>query len=193
MFRTSGAVTFAVIMLVLSGSAFADTAAMEASLGDAEATIDRMKETHQEALGKLDEARKSGDAGMITCVNEAFTAIKGVLRHAEQNFLSMQEAFATGNETSFNEIALKISVAGGRMQELKGQLLSCGGPGTDSTVDGSTEVEAESDEDQPTFDEEQALNALVGDYDETPQDTEDQVESTDSENVVDPVLSTGHW
>jgi hypothetical protein len=194
MSRTSGAVMFAVIMLAFSGSAFADADSMEAALGDAESTIDQMKETHQEALGKLDEARKSGDAGMITCVNEAFTAIKGVLRHAEQNYLSLQEAFATGNETSFNEITLKISVAGGRMQELKGQLLSCGGPGTDSSVDGTTEVETESDEDQPTFNEEQALNDLIGDYeDEGTQDTEDQIESTESEQVVDPVLSTGYW
>jgi opacity protein-like surface antigen len=146
------------------------SASMGARMSQMEGAVERMRTAYQESLSVLEEARKAQDVERLTAINEALTAIKGLLKHAEQNLLSLQEAYATGNQAAFDELALKIEVAAEKVQELKGQVLSSGGPGIEGGVEGKTESDVKVEGDSPLLDVDRALEQVSGDFGESSTD-----------------------
>ena len=129
------------------------------------ANVERMHKMVSEGFKELEEARKAQNISRVNCVNDALTAMKGLLRLAESNFLALQEAGSRNDAGGVEHEYVKISIAFNKTEELYGQLQGCGGPSTDGAIDGKPYIEKVVDPDTPEID------PTVG-LDEIPQNLE---------------------
>ncbi len=118
----------------------------------AKANVERMHKMVSEGFKELEEARKAQNISRVNCVNDALTAMKGLLRLAESNFLAMQEAASRNDAGGVEHEYVKISIAFNKCEELYGQLQGCGGPSTDGAIDGKPYIEKQIDPDMPEVD-----------------------------------------
>lgn len=102
-----------------------------------------MRDTLGKGLDQLRKAREENDAVQVLCVNEAVTAMKGVLRVAETANVDLQEAIATSQTAEARLSFRRVATSKRRMDELYAQTLRC--VGASSTVS-TTSVEMEMDE-----------------------------------------------
>jgi hypothetical protein len=118
----------------------------------AKANVERMHKMVSEGFKELEEARKAQNISRVNCVNDALTAMKGLLRLAESNFLAMQEAASRNDAGDVEHEYVKISIAFNKCEELYGQLQGCGGPSTGGAIDGKPYIEKQVDPDMPDVD-----------------------------------------
>ena len=121
---------------------------------------DRMQKMVSDGFTELEEARKQQNVGRVNCVNDALTAIKGLLRLAEGNYLGMQEAAARKDPDGVEHEFVKVSIAFNKTEELNGQLQGCGGPDTGSAIDGRPYIQKEIDPDLPSVDPTSGLSDI---------------------------------
>jgi len=114
--------------------------------------VDDMNVIIQEAFDQLESARSEEDIQRVNCISEGVTAMRGLLKIAEENMLSLREFNARGDAKSAGHSAMKIAIAQKKFGELDSQVRSCGGPDLAGTVDGRPDIEKILDDDLPTVD-----------------------------------------
>ena len=129
-------------------------------IDQAKAMIDKMHKMVKAGFEELQEARSASNVSRVNCVNEALTAMKGLLRLAEGNFLSMQEAASRKSASGVEHEFIKVTIAYNKTDELNGQLKGCGGPSTDGAIDGRPYIEKNVDTDLPNVDPTEGLKDL---------------------------------
>lgn len=129
-------------------------------IDQAKVMIDKMHKMVKGGFAELQDARSASNVGRVNCVNEALTAMKGLLRLAEGNFLSMQEAASRKAASGVEHEFIKVTIAYNKTDELNGQLQGCGGPSTDGAIDGRPYIEKSVDTDLPNVDPTEGLKDL---------------------------------
>jgi hypothetical protein len=108
-----------------------------------------MRGSMQRGLEELHRAREKKDAVQLTCVNEHVTAMKGVLKVAENAGVELEEAVATSQTARARYEFRKVQASKKRMDKLLGAALNCAG--ADSTFS-TTAVTVEVDDAVLQFD-----------------------------------------
>ncbi len=103
-----------------------------------------MRVAMQKGLDEVKKARDEKDALRLTCVNEPVTAMKGVLRVAEDANVDLQEAVAISDTAQSRREFRKIKKSKRRMNDLLTEAQNCAG--AESSVS-TTSVEVTIDED----------------------------------------------
>lgn len=134
----------------------------------AKANVERMHKMVSEGFKELEEARKAQNISRVNCVNDALTAMKGLLRLAESNFLALQEAASRNDAGGVEHEYVKVSIAFNKTEELYGQLQGCGGPSTDGAIDGKPYIEKVVDPDTPEIDPTVGLDEIPQNQDLPP-------------------------
>lgn len=150
------------IILVLLGVAVAASAVaatarkaprermtVSAMLEEARARMEATDRALGDSFGALEAARKAGDIQRLDCVNEALTAIKGLVRLAQQNFTALQELAAQGDAERAEHEFVKLSLAADKVASLSVELRACGAPSVSTETDGEAERTLLSDKDLP--------------------------------------------
>lgn len=115
----------------------------------AQENVGAMRTALSKGLDELKMAREKRDAVELTCVNENVTAMKGILRVAEDSVVSLQEAMS-GNDTERGRYEFrKIHVSKRKMDELLTAAINCAG--ADVTTS-NTSVTMEVDDELATVD-----------------------------------------
>jgi hypothetical protein len=128
-----------------------------------------MKRVLTGAFNMLKEARSEQDMQKLNCINEALSAIKGLMRLSEQNFVMLQEAVARSDARTAEHEFVKISIAENKIGDLDGQVRSCGGPSSGGTVmSKDTRVDVRKDPDLPEEDPAEGLKIIQVDVDRPP-------------------------
>jgi hypothetical protein len=110
-----------------------------ASAGD----LVRAMEAQLAAAFKLLEASlAAGDVGASTARNEAITAIKGLVKLSEENFVTLQQKVAEGDRERAEHEHVKIAIAAAKIDDLMAQVRTAGGIDVDVE---STEVDSNVD------------------------------------------------
>lgn len=97
---------------------------MSDKAGDA---VRDMESMLKEAFDLLAKSIAAGDTAAITARNEAVTAMKGLVRLAEQNLLVLQQAAAQRNRQRVEHEYIKISIAATRVRDFHAQVKSASG------------------------------------------------------------------
>ncbi len=87
--------------------------------------VAQMRATLKSVLGKLEEARNTKDVVKLNCVNEKLTQVKGLLRISEQSDVALQEAVAKKDQMAADHEYTKVSIASGKVEQLKGEADQC--------------------------------------------------------------------
>ena len=88
-------------------------------------SVSRMRSVLTEVLGRLEEARATKDVVKLNCVNEKLTQVKGLLRISEQSDVALQEAVAKKDTTAAEHEYSKVSIAKGKVEQLRGEAEQC--------------------------------------------------------------------
>lgn len=111
---------------------------------EANEAVAGMRVSLQRGLDEVKKARDEKDALRLTCVNEPVTAMKGVLRVAEDANVDLQESIATSQPAQSRREFRKIKKSKARMDNLLSEAQNCAG--VDSSVS-TTSVTVTVDED----------------------------------------------
>ncbi|MFN3200099.1 MAG: hypothetical protein ACE366_17005 [Bradymonadia bacterium] len=126
---------------------------MQSAVGD----IEKMKGVLDLAFNSRESASEKKDFVQLNCISDKLSAIKGLLKIAEQADVSMREAIARGDQELIDHEFTKISIAAVRAENFRVEISGC--VGASSQYTGDTQVERIIDEairtDQP--DEQAAL------------------------------------
>lgn len=117
------------------------------------AAVSRMRAVLSEVLGRLEEARATKDVVKLNCVNEKLTQVKGLLRISEQSDVALQEAVAKKDTTAAEHEYSKVSIAKGKVEQLRGEAEQCIGQlafRTDENLTVEVEVPSGLPTDDPT-------------------------------------------
>ena len=87
--------------------------------------VSRMRSVLTEVLGRLEEARATKDVVKLNCVNEKLTQVKGLLRISEQSDVALQEAVAKKDTTAAEHEYSKVSIARGKVDQLRSEAEQC--------------------------------------------------------------------
>lgn len=120
----------------------------EERLESATKYMEEMKASLSGCFGMLSEARESQNIQELNQVNEALSAIKGLMRLTEQNFIMLQEAVAKGNDKGAEHEFVKISIAYHKIMELGARCRAARGPSS-GPVDGRPTIDKVVDDDIP--------------------------------------------
>ncbi len=107
--------------------------------------LKKMKNIYKEILSLLEEARKEKDVVKINCINENLTAIKALLKIAEQADVSLQEAVIKKDELVAQHEFEKVEIAYQKAKSLNQEANACAGK--ISMTPGETKVEVEEPKD----------------------------------------------
>ncbi len=130
-----------------------------------------LKEMHSiltYALQVHKEASEKQDVQKLNGVNEALSAIKGLLRLSEQSFVLLQESVAKNNARTAEHEFVKISIAYTKLKDLYGRVRSLTRPTAGGSVDGRPVIERILDPDLPTEDPLEGLKDIQVDIQRPP-------------------------
>lgn len=130
-------------------------------LKQADKQMGEMKATLKMGFEQLAEARESQDIDKLNTVNEALSAIKGLLRLAEQNFVGLQEAVAKGDKKDAEHEFVKITIAYDKIMELGARIRAASGKMNTGAVPGQATVDTVKDDDLPTEDPLEAIDEVL--------------------------------
>jgi hypothetical protein len=117
------------------------------------AAVTRMRSVLSEVLGRLEEARATKDVVKLNCVNEKLTQVKGLLRISEQSDVALQEAVARKDATAAEHEYSKVTIAKGKVEQLRNESEQCIGQlafRTDENLTVEVEVPSGLPSDDPT-------------------------------------------
>lgn len=136
-------VTLFVLSFFIGGAVFAKRTrtpvkqmSFKQQVNKAEKYIEGMKQVLKSAFVILKDARERQDIQKLNGVNEALSAIKGLLRLSEQNLTMLQEAVAKNDQQTAEHEFVKISIAYNKIRELDARIKSLSRPSTGGSVDG---------------------------------------------------------
>ena len=78
--------------------------------------------------------------------------MKGLLKLAEENMLSLRESAARGDASAVQFEFIKVGIASDKFVELDAQVRSCGGPAMDGSIDGRPVIDRIFSDDLPEAD-----------------------------------------
>jgi hypothetical protein len=130
--------------------------------------LTEMRNVLTNALDILKQAREQQDIQKLNGINEALSAIKGLLRLSEQNFVALQTAIANSDSRGAEHEFVKISIAYAKIRELDGRVRSLSRPSAGGTVDGRPIIERILDSDLPTEDPVEGLKDIQVNTDRPP-------------------------
>lgn len=110
---------------------------------EADVALSRMRGVMQKGLEEVKQARAEKDSVRLLCVNEPVTAMKGVLRVAENAYVDLQEAIVTNETSQARREFRKVKQANQHMDDLLSRAQNCSGS---SSSDSTTAVELDIDE-----------------------------------------------
>jgi hypothetical protein len=87
--------------------------------------VGRMRGALKDVLARLEEARATKDVVKLNCVNEKLTQIKGLLRISEQSDVALQEAVSRKDSTASEHEYSKVSIARGKVDQLRSEAEQC--------------------------------------------------------------------
>ena len=88
-------------------------------------SVTKMRSALKDVLAKLEDARTTKDVVKLNCVNEKLTQIKGLLRISEQSDVQLQEAVAKRETATAEHEFTKVSIAGGKVDQLRAEAEEC--------------------------------------------------------------------
>lgn len=153
--------TLLALMLLVGGITSSAAAEPQVSLAsmsvpqmvtDSEGRLSEMSEMLKNGFKLIEEARANQDVAQTTCIADALTPMKGLLKLAERNKIALQEAASRSDRDGVEHEAIKISIAHSKFVELDAQVRSCGGPDSEGTVDGRPVIDKIVDSDLPESD-----------------------------------------
>ena len=104
-----------------------------------------MRSQLEDAFKVLEESKAARSFQRIELIQEAITAMKGLVRLAEQNLLAGQEAAAKGDRQTLEQTWLTVKVAAAKMKELLVQVRTEGkGVGAQAVEEGESQVQVTS-------------------------------------------------
>lgn len=104
-----------------------------------------MRSQLEDAFKVLEESKAARSFQRIELIQEAITAMKGLVRLAEQNLLAGQEAAAKGDRKTLEQTWLTVKVAAAKMKELLVQVRTEGkGVGAQAVEEGESQVQVTS-------------------------------------------------
>jgi hypothetical protein len=146
----SGTLAVLVTAVAAFSVARAATDLSKMSMKDMEAQAGKMVEDMEgklkEAFKLLEEAISEGDVAATNARNEAITAMKGLVKLAEENYVTLQQKAAEGDVEAVKTEFVKISIAQAKTAELFAQVQTAGGIAVDleaAGVEKSVKVEGE--------------------------------------------------
>jgi len=144
---------FAVVLMVMFAATVnaQERKNLDQQVESAEKNVDSMNELMKQAFDSLEQARSAEDLQRYQCVSESVTAMKGLLRLAEENLLSLREAAARGDRSSAEHEGMKIGIASDKLIGLSAKAKSCGSPDLAGVIDGRPTIEKIFDGDLPLF------------------------------------------
>lgn len=111
--------------------------------------VSTMRTALAKGLEELKMARQKRDAVELTCVNENVTAMKGILRVAEDSVVALQESMSANDAERSRYEFRKIHVSKRKMDELLTAAINCAGADVTSS---NTSVTMEVDPDLANID-----------------------------------------
>ncbi len=114
-------------------------------LSKSQENLKKMRNIYKDILNLLDEARKEKDVVKINCINENLTAIKALLKIAEQADVALQEAIIKKDEIVAQHEFEKVEIAYQKAKSLNQEANACAGK--ISMTPGETKVEVEEPKD----------------------------------------------
>jgi hypothetical protein len=120
---------------------------IEDMVGNAGSMVDSMGKDLSNSFKLLEESISGQNVGATVARNEAITAMKGLVKLSEENFVSLQQAAAEGDRESVEREFVKIMIAQNKIGELFAQVKTAGGimvdmetPDTERTVEIDSEM-----------------------------------------------------
>ncbi|MCX7958577.1 MAG: hypothetical protein N3B13_05970 [Deltaproteobacteria bacterium] len=114
-------------------------------LSKSQENLKKMRNIYKDILSLLEEARKEKDVVKINCINENLTAIKALLKIAEQADVALQEAVIKKDEIVAQHEFEKVEIAYQKAKSLYQEANACAGK--ISMTPGETKVEVEEPKD----------------------------------------------
>lgn len=121
-------------------------------LDKAENYIKEMNRIVKVGFDLLKNARDEKDIQRINCINESLSVVKNLIRVSEQNAVNLQDRIVRGERSGAEHEFVKISIAFGKVEELEGEMKSCGGPTAEGIFEGKPVIEKIFDLDLPVED-----------------------------------------
>jgi hypothetical protein len=107
--------------------------------------LNTMRSQLEDAFKVLEESKAAKSFQRIELIQEAITAMKGLVRLAEQNLLGGQEAAAKGDRKTVEQTWLTVKVAAAKMKELLVQVRTEGkGVGAQAVEEGESQLQVTS-------------------------------------------------
>ncbi|MCX7943986.1 MAG: hypothetical protein N2746_05695 [Deltaproteobacteria bacterium] len=107
--------------------------------------LKKMRNIYKDILSLLDDARREKDIVKVNCINENLTAIKALLKIAEQSDVALQEAVIKKDEVVAQHEFEKVEIAYQKAKALYQEANACAGK--ISMTPGETKVEVEEPKD----------------------------------------------
>lgn len=92
-----------------------------------DALVKDMESMLKKSMALLEQAIAENKPDAITVRNEAITAMKGLVKLSEQNYLVLRQRVLDKNRDAVEHEFIKISIAHSKVSELFGQVRSAGG------------------------------------------------------------------
>ena len=119
---------------------------IEEMVSGAGSMVDGMGKSLSSSFKLLEESISGSNVGATVARNEAITAIKGLVKLSEENFVALQQAAAEGDREGVENEYVKIMIAKGKVGELFAQVKTAGGIMVDmETPDSERNVEIDSE------------------------------------------------
>jgi hypothetical protein len=116
-------------------------------VGSAGNMVDSMGKNLSTSFKLLEESINGQNVGATVARNEAITAMKGLVKLSEENFVALQQAAAEGDREAVEREFVKIMIAQNKIGELFAQVKTAGGiivdmetPDTERTVEIDSEM-----------------------------------------------------
>lgn len=121
----------AVSVLAPAKTGGGDADLSDMSIDDMQTSADTMVQNMEAQLATsfklLEEALAGTDADAINVRNEAITAMKGLVKLSEENYMTLQQKSAEGDRAGVEHEYVKISIAQAKVTELFAQVRTAGG------------------------------------------------------------------
>lgn len=105
--------------------------------------MERMQAMLRAGFDSLNKATEAQNIRGVNCIRDAMVAMKGMYRLSQAAHLKMQECAVGKNAACTEHEYQLLAVYFNKMDEMDGQLKTCGGPSMDGAVDGRIELEKE--------------------------------------------------
>jgi hypothetical protein len=129
--------------------------------------LERMQAMLRAGFDSLNKATEAQNIRGVNCIRDAMVAMKGMYRLSQASHLKLQECAVSKDARCTEHEHQLLAVYFNKMEEMDGQLKTCGGPSSDGAVDGRIELE-KTQNNIPNVDPTQGLNDLAAELDVPP-------------------------